>query len=86
MIKSFIISDQAAKEIKNAVEWYDEQLYGLGLEFIAKLEVSFITIRKHPDIYKRLNPIVQRCLMERFPYIIFFSNKEKYYNYSPRKT
>ncbi len=35
------ISDRAVREIGEAYEWYEEQLHGLGAEFIDALDAQF---------------------------------------------
>ncbi|HXL56398.1 MAG TPA: type II toxin-antitoxin system RelE/ParE family toxin [Chitinophagaceae bacterium] len=76
MNKIIIVSEKAAREIRKAVEWYDEESIGLGDELIARLEYYYNKIKKYPDSYKRVNKTVQRCLMKKFPYIIFFTSQE----------
>ncbi len=34
------VSHRAVQEIGDAYEWYEEQLYGLGVEFIDALDVQ----------------------------------------------
>ena len=73
MIRSIVVSAKAADEIRNAVKWYNEELWGLGDEFLIKLDFHYDLISRYPERYKQVNKSTQRCLMERFPYIIFFT-------------
>jgi toxin ParE1/3/4 len=73
MSKEIIVSSKAADEIRQAAIWYDDQSWGLSKKFIAELEYYYARIEKYPDSYKRVTKNIRRCLLETFPYIIFFS-------------
>jgi hypothetical protein len=46
------VSDRAVREIGEAYEWYEEQLHGLGAEFIDALDAQFQLITQTPLISK----------------------------------
>ncbi|HEY6977492.1 MAG TPA: type II toxin-antitoxin system RelE/ParE family toxin [Chitinophagaceae bacterium] len=73
MTKKINVSAKAADEIRQAAIWYDDQSWGLSKKFIAELEYYYERIKKYPDSYKGVTKNVSRCLLETFPYIIFFS-------------
>ncbi len=59
------VSDRAIQEIGEAYEWYEEQLHGLGVEFIDALDVLFPEIRRG----------IRRTLLSHFPYGVFYASK-----------
>jgi len=50
------VSDRAVREIGEAYEWYEEQLHGLGAEFIDALDAQFQLITQTPLLFSELLP------------------------------
>lgn len=51
MAHRLTISDRAVREVGEAYEWYEEQMVGLGNEFLAALEAQFEKIANSPQLY-----------------------------------
>ena len=70
-------SEEAASEIEATAHWYEENRPGLGSEFIMSLEAVLASIRRTPQLYAKTHRSdVRRALIKRFPYGLFFREKE----------
>lgn len=67
-----IIQPQAAQEAGEAARWYEEQLPGLGIEFLLELDTALDRVINHPDIYPPIYRDARRVLVRRFPYAAYF--------------
>lgn len=66
---------EAYEDIDSAYSWYERQRKGLGEEFLLVLEDSFAKIAKDPNIYPKVYNNIQRKLIKRFPYGVFYTLK-----------
>jgi plasmid stabilization system protein ParE len=73
MNKAVIVADKAAAEILKASLWYDAESVELNRRFVKELEYHFNRIKTYPDMYKKVDKDIFRCLMKIFPYVIFFT-------------
>lgn len=71
--RELTIREEAAVDVDEAYEWYEQQRPGLGDEFLVELDDSIERIRKHPTGQPRYNPRFHCTLLDRFPYVIYFS-------------
>jgi len=69
------ISDRAVREIGEAYEWYEEQLHGLGAEFIDALDTKLQLIAQTPLLFTEIRRGVRRTLLSHFPYGVFYASK-----------
>lgn len=69
------VSARAVREIGEAYEWYEEQVPGLGRDFVDTLEAMFEVIARSPRIYAETQRGVRRALLSRFPYGVFYAMK-----------
>jgi len=67
-----IISPEAEADLTQAYQWYEEQVEGLGSEFLICVDACLKSIARSPKIYQRVHKNVRRALIRRFPYGIFF--------------
>lgn len=67
------IHELAAKELLDAVKWYDQLQNGLGRRFqeMAVLQVS--KIRKNPQWFPREHENILKAYIPKFPYKILYS-------------
>ena len=75
MAHRLIISDWALREMGEAYEWYEEQVAGLGNEFLEALDAQFEVIAQSPQIYAETQRGVRRALLSRFPYGVFYASR-----------
>ncbi len=71
-----IIKPLAEEDAKDAANWYNEKLDGLGNEFLLALEATLDAIQRNPNHYQIVYNELKRALTVRFPYGIFFTVKE----------
>ena len=62
----------ARREVEGAVEHYEEQSPGLGLEFLRSLRATIASVRRAPEMYPRVHGETRRALLRRFPYAVFY--------------
>ena len=66
----------AQDELDDAFSWYEEQAIGLGYAFLDELDQSLSLICSYPQIQPRVHKKLRRCLVNRFPYGIFYGIAE----------
>lgn len=76
MIK-FRIFSAAARDLANAVEYYETQSSGLGSDFLDEFERTVSRICRFPDAWALVSSRMRRCLMRRFPYAVFYSRNNE---------
>jgi len=65
----------AEAELQSAAIWYEGKRRGLGIELIAVVDRAFESILENPEACPvwRPNRPYRKLLLERFPYVVFFS-------------
>lgn len=63
---------QAADDLRDARAWYEERRAGLGDEFMEAIARVLERVDRTPEQFPILHRTVQRALVRRFPYAIFF--------------
>ena len=58
----------AEQELDDAYEWYEDQMPGLGQEFLAEIDEAVHRITTWPGAHAVLKGGLRRCLVRRFPY------------------
>jgi len=69
------VSDRAVREIGEAYEWYEEQLHGLGADFIDALDTQLQLITQTPLLFHEIRRGIRRTLLSHFPYGVFYASK-----------
>ena len=64
-------------ELNLAVAWYELQQQGLGLDFLDCVDASLARIRRSPEIYPVVQGSLRRCVVERFPFSIYFEIEKR---------
>ena len=62
----------AQSDIAAAAKYYGQQLQGLGDEFLAEVDATMARITRDPLQFEQVRPGIRRCLLERFPYSIYY--------------
>ena len=62
----------AQAELDEAFSWYEEQAIGLGYDFLDEFDQSVRLIASFPELYEMMESGVRRCLVNRFPYAVFY--------------
>ncbi len=75
MAFSIIIEPVALQDIQNAIDYYDEQLIGLGEKFEAALNQHLGALEKNPFFQVHYDQV--HCLpVKKYPYMIHFTIHE----------
>lgn len=59
-------------ELRGIIDYYEERSLGLGVAFLEEFERQVIAIAAMPERWMFVVQDVQRSLMKRFPYVIYF--------------
>lgn len=63
----------ALVEIREAAEYYDERVSGLGADFLDEMEAAVERMLQFPEAWGKLGNEFRRCHLRRFPYSIIYS-------------
>jgi plasmid stabilization system protein ParE len=73
MSVELIIRPEAEADAQAAFRWYNEQVPGLGQEFLAEIDRALASIQANPEMSRKLHHEYRRVLARRFPYGIFYA-------------
>ena len=59
-------------ELREIQRYYEERSPGLGTQFIDEFERQVLAVAAAPERWIVVTADIRRCLMRRFPYIIYF--------------
>lgn len=65
--------EPAARELDEAVTYYNAQVAGLGDAFLIEAMKVFRLIERHPRAWQSLGEEVRRCRLSRFPYAVIYA-------------
>jgi toxin ParE1/3/4 len=68
-----ILVPKAKQELKEAFLWYENQEPGLGYEFLISADTARATIQRDPAVYPKVYRDIQRILVQRFPFAIYYA-------------
>jgi plasmid stabilization system protein ParE len=63
----------AIVEIREAAEFYDSRVPGLGVDFLDEVDAAINRILRFPDAWGPLGQKYRRCHLRRFPYSVIYS-------------
>ncbi|MBU1340976.1 MAG: type II toxin-antitoxin system RelE/ParE family toxin [Proteobacteria bacterium] len=68
----------ADKELHEAIDYYNDQLAGLGDQFFNSFLDTVGYISQTPEVWKKIGPNTRRINIKRFPYLILhvFDNQD----------
>mgnify|MGYP001253642455 CR=1 FL=1 len=72
----YSFSFKAQKDLDRATLWYNDQRWMLGLEFVDFIQKKILHIRKYPGEFMFISNKVQRAILNKYPYVIFFTLEE----------
>ena len=56
--------------------WYEEKKQGLGEELLRTFYSSVSDIRSNPLLFEKAYGRFRRCMLRRFPYVVYFTVQE----------
>ena len=69
---ALIVRPEAEDDLSEAYNWYEAQRFGLGEEFLLRVESAFESLRHDPHMYTCIYKEMRRKLIRRFPFSIFY--------------
>ena len=73
MKKPVIVREEAEADLSEAYQWYEQQVRGLGVEFLLCVDGAMASIEKNPHLYPVVHKgVIRRALTRRFPYWSIF--------------
>lgn len=72
MNRELVLRPEAEADALEAYRWYNEQLPGLGEEFLTEIDRALEAIRANPETPRKLHREFRRVLARRFPYAVFY--------------
>ena len=76
MIYKLIIRPEAEAELEEAFVWYEQQVAGLGSQFLLALDATINSLRRNPFQCPVVHKQVRRALVRRFPYQVCYIQNE----------
>jgi toxin ParE1/3/4 len=78
MKKTLIVREEAEADLADAYQWYEQQVRGLGAEFLLCVDAVMASIERNPQLYPVVHKgVIRRALTRRFPYGLFFVEGER---------
>ena len=65
---SYRFVSAAAKELTDAIDFYEAAVPGLGIEFLDEVERTIARILLQPEAWEKVSDRHRRCRTRRFPY------------------
>jgi len=62
----------AQAELAEAADYYNRARAGLGDEFLTEIDIAVNRIMTDPSMFEQVRPGIRRCLVNRFPYGIYY--------------
>lgn len=59
-------------ELREIINYYNDCWQGLGIKFLNEFEQQILKIASMPYLWVIVETDIQRSLMKRFPYVIYF--------------
>ena len=64
---------EAKEEFLAAIDYYNENVPGLGIEFAAEVNAAVELIEAFPASWPEVEFEIHRCLVRRFPYALLYA-------------
>jgi len=72
MTLRLVFHPAARAELREAQEWYEARVAGLGSEFVRAVEAALMAIQRSPAVYPVVYEEVRQAVLRRFPYSLLF--------------
>ena len=64
--------EEAKLDFKEAFQWYESKIIGLGHKFINSLSISISIITANPYQYQLQYGMIRKALLKHFPYQVIY--------------
>ena len=62
----------AQLELDESFIYYEEQMEGLGFEFVSEIEAAIKQIKSHSEAWSQFSERTRRCLVKKFPFGVIY--------------
>lgn len=69
---SLVVNPEAQADLGETIAYYNEQRDGLGREFANRVEETFSTVIKNPQLAAEVYRSARLALVRRFPYVVCY--------------
>jgi plasmid stabilization system protein ParE len=72
---SFSLTSEAVQDLKEAYEWYDDKLAGLGKEFLTSVKATLNQVSRNPFLFPHVSEkrnYFRRAVIRKFSYLLFY--------------
>ena len=78
-MRQVVFRRQARRELDQAGDWYEKERAGLGLDFLAEIQIQSVIDRiiSHPEQFPIVHRDVRKAVARRFPYCVYFRERER---------
>lgn len=78
MKKPVMVRAEAEADLAEAYQWYEQQVRGLGGEFLLCVDAVMASIERNPQLYPVVHKgVIRHALTRRFPYGVLFVEGER---------
>ena len=67
-----VVRPEAEADLLRGYSWYEQQLPGLGVDFLDEVSQCQLTIEQRPLSFAIVHDPARRAMTRRFPYALFF--------------
>ena len=68
MKKPLIVRPEAEVDLAEAYQWYEQQVHGLGAQFLLCVDAVMASIERNPQLFPVVHKgVIRRALTRRFP-------------------
>lgn len=68
-----IYTNRSIADLDSAMEWYESQRKGLGVELLHSVEECVHRLSIFPWSYQRVSNQIRGCPISRFPFSVYYS-------------
>ena len=66
------IDEDALQDIKNATDWYNEQLPNLGWQFQKQVKLQINSLKKNAMLFRNRYENVRCMMIKKFPFMVHY--------------
>ena len=67
---------EAESEVRNAFQWYEQQVSGLGTSFLLSMDALLQAIQRNPRAYPEKYRGIRGAGLRRFPFVVYYIFEE----------
>ena len=70
---TLVFGHKIEADLKESYEYYNEQISGLGIEFLLSVDATFNQIERNPFLFQKVYKNKRRANLKRFPLGVFYT-------------